>query len=203
MTRGRRTDHAPGCPPQPRPMDPPPEQAALQWLSDHGDLLYSYALPRVGGDAATAEDLVQETLLAALKADQSFKGESSRGTWLVGILRHKIIDHYRRAGRRPEMTSGWSDNDALEDLLAEGGRHDWRRASAGGVESQEFAEVLSKCLENINPALAQTFILVVMDGLTTEEACSVLEITPTNLSVRLCRARLELRRELNSRWFDE
>lgn len=185
-------------------MEQPPEHFALTWLEEHGDLLYGYALPRVGGDAAAAEDLVQETLLAALKANERYTGEASRGTWLVGILRHKIIDHYRRSSRRPERPAADSiDSEAVEALLSAGDGVRWRDRDSAALGSLEFAEVFDKCLENINPTLAEAFILMVMDGLTTEEACKQLQISPTNLSVRLCRARLELRRELNSRWFDE
>ena len=74
------------------PPDPEP------WLEKHGDYLYGYAMLRVR-DAAVAEDLVQETLLAALEGFASFGGRSSERTWLVGILKHKLIDHFRRVSR--------------------------------------------------------------------------------------------------------
>src|SRR5271165_1791769 len=70
---------------------------ASAWLERHGDALYCYARARVGA-CDLAEDLVQETLLAALEARQQFAGRSSVRTWLFSILRHKIVDLYRRGG---------------------------------------------------------------------------------------------------------
>ena len=84
------------------------------WLNDYGDMLYRYALLRVRSEA-TAEDLVQDTLLAGLQGFQNFTGQSTVRTWLVGILKHKIIDHFRK--NRHE-TSTLSESDRGEDLLA-------------------------------------------------------------------------------------
>ena len=73
-----------------------------RWLDDHGDYLFKYAVFRLR-DNNVAEDAVQETFLAALKAYQGFEGRGSERTWLVGILKHKIIDHFRRIGREAQM----------------------------------------------------------------------------------------------------
>ena len=78
-------------PSEPEKMRPNP----LEWLENHGDVLYRMALVRVG-KPDLAEDLVQETLLAAWQARDSFAGKSSESTWLVAILKRKIIDHFRR-----------------------------------------------------------------------------------------------------------
>ena len=61
------------------------------WLERYGDILFRYAVARVR-DEAVAEDLVQETLLAAIGAAETFKGRSTERTWLIGILRHKVLD---------------------------------------------------------------------------------------------------------------
>jgi len=71
------------------PMATMPDPAT--WLDQHGNALYAYALMRVR-DASIAEDLVQDTLLAAIKSVDRFKGESSERTWLIGILKHKVLD---------------------------------------------------------------------------------------------------------------
>jgi len=84
-----------------------------QWLQLYGDILYRYGLARVR-NAEVAEDLVQETLLAALKAKENYAGQSSEQTWLIGILKHKIIDSFRKASREQaqEYDDGFaSDND--------------------------------------------------------------------------------------------
>jgi RNA polymerase sigma factor (sigma-70 family) len=76
---------------------------AARWVDEHGDALYRYALGRVGR-ADVAEDLVQETFLAALRAAGSFAGRSSERTWLTGILKNKLIDRLRREGRSRPAT---------------------------------------------------------------------------------------------------
>jgi len=65
-----------------------------RWLEEHGDILYHYALGRVR-NPDVAEDLLQDTLLAAFKGAASFSGQSTERTWLVGILKHKILDYFR------------------------------------------------------------------------------------------------------------
>ena len=69
-----------------------------RWVDEHGDCLYRYALVRVRVPEV-AEDLVQETLLAALRSREKFGGRSSERSWLVGILKNKIVDYYRKLGR--------------------------------------------------------------------------------------------------------
>ena len=72
-----------------------------QWLTLHGDALFRYALVLVA-DQHQAEDLVQETLLAALEGHRRFTAGASERTWLIAILRHKAIDE-RRRGRRHDQ----------------------------------------------------------------------------------------------------
>src|SRR5499426_932035 len=81
------------------------------WLDDHGDYLFRYAIFRLR-DRTAAEDVVQETFLAALKAHGKFAGRGSERTWLVGIMKHKIVDHFRRAGR--EIAIGEDSDEAPE-----------------------------------------------------------------------------------------
>src|SRR5690242_15052958 len=69
-----------------------------RWLDEHGDYLFKYASFRLRDDNA-AEDAVQETFLAAIKAYAKFEGRGSERTWLVGILKHKITDQFRKSIR--------------------------------------------------------------------------------------------------------
>ncbi|MEN1680819.1 MAG: sigma-70 family RNA polymerase sigma factor [Planctomycetota bacterium] len=174
---------------------------ALDWLEEHGDRLFSYALSRVGGDAAAAEDLVQETLVAGIRAWPNFEGRSRVDTWLIGILRRKVIDRYRRdkrhASDEPAACEAgiFNEHGSLVDVV------EWDAAASARLESEEFARVFDGCLAELSPQLAEAFTVCVMDGLSTDEACSFLGITPTNLSVRLHRARVALRKLLQSQWF--
>lgn len=179
--------------------------SAEHWLAEHGDKLYGYALARVGGDGPAAEDLVQETLLAGLKAQASFRGESRVETWLVGILRRKIIDRYRAEQRKDKQKK--VANSGLEGVIFDSHGSlvdvtDWGEHAGDQLDSAEFRKVFDSCLADLNPVYAEAFTICVMDGLSTEEACSMLGITPTNLSVRLHRARVTLRKLLQSRWFE-
>src|SRR5262245_48628437 len=83
------------------------------WLEHHGDYLYRYALTRVR-ERSVAEDLLQETLLAAMGGFQEHEGRSSERTWLVGIMRHKIVDHFRRLARTAEFQL--SSDEGFDDV---------------------------------------------------------------------------------------
>ena len=62
------------------------------WVDQYSNALYTYAIVRVR-KPDVAEEMVQETFLAALQALKRFKGRSSEKTWLIGILKHKIIEY--------------------------------------------------------------------------------------------------------------
>jgi RNA polymerase sigma-70 factor (ECF subfamily) len=74
-----------------------------RWVDEHGDCLYRYALTRVRKEEV-AEDLVQETLLVAVRTHEKFGGRSTERSWLVGILKNKICDHFRKLGRETNFT---------------------------------------------------------------------------------------------------
>ena len=74
-----------------------------RWVDDHGDVLYRYALERVR-KPDIAQDLVQETFLAAVRTIDRFRGGSTVRSWLCGILKHKICDYYRKRGRETSFT---------------------------------------------------------------------------------------------------
>ncbi len=192
-----------------RPSTTAKSGAAERWLAEHGDALFRYACLRVR-DRDAAEDLVQETLLAALQSHRNFAGRSSERTWLIGILRHKLADHWRRIGRETPLENP-ADTGDPDDLLehvfdAENGDHwrappfHWLRPDAA-LEQQQFWRVLSGCIDALPPAHAQAFALCEIDGVTGTEACKVLDVSPTNLWVMLHRARLRLRQCLEIHWF--
>jgi RNA polymerase sigma-70 factor (ECF subfamily) len=176
---------------------------AASWLDEHGDALYRYARVRVGR-RELAEDLVQDTFVAALQARGRYEGGSSVRTWLISILKHKIIDHHRRvAASVPERVEG-PDPIRAEFFGADGL---WRRRLASwrtpekAFEEREFRDVLDACLGRLPRALASVFLLRELEGLDTEELRDRLEISEGNIRVRLHRARLLLRECLERRWF--
>jgi RNA polymerase sigma-70 factor (ECF subfamily) len=177
-----------------------------QWVDRHGGVLYRYALLRVRRPD-TAAELVQETFLDALRARPHYSGRSSERTWLVGILKHKVADHYRRGARdRPEAGDDIARAGAPAGIFDGQGHWAARPRPWGGdpsqdLERREFWEEFGRCLERLPRHLADPFLLRELDGLGGDEICQILRISPTNLWARLHRARLLLRGCLERRWF--
>lgn len=175
------------------------------WLDQHGDSLYRFALLRVR-NPTTAEDLVQETLLAAWRAKDSFAGQAAERTWLIAILKNKLIDHFRRTGRETPLPDMADTDDAIDALFIEHTDHwlhpptTWSRPD-NALEQAEFWQVLQDCLAGLPARQAQAFTLTEVDGLSTEELCKALAAQPSNVWVMLHRARLRLRECLEQRWF--
>ncbi len=172
-----------------------------QWLDEHGDALYRYALLHLR-DPHKAEDAVQETLLAALQA--RFSGAASVRTWLIGILKHKIVDQFRRDAREATDDAGVQDAADIAEQFDDTGH--WRTAPVewGNPESllgrEQFWEILQRCLGQLPERLARLFMLREVMGSDTEEVCQEMDVTPTNLWTMLHRARSGLRRCLDTHW---
>ena len=154
-----------------------------------------------------AEDLLQETLLAAVGSYHSHAGRSSERTWLVGIMKHKVIDHFRRAARNAQFQLPPED-DEFEWFEQSGPwRGHWREDQAPmtwpvqALESREFWETFEHCLSQLPPQMSIAFTLREIDGLTSTEICEILDITPNNLWVLLHRSRIKLRHLLEANWF--
>jgi RNA polymerase sigma-70 factor (TIGR02943 family) len=184
-----------------------------KWLDRHGNYLFRYALVRVH-DAAVAEDLLQETLLAAVGACESHAGRSSERTWLCGILKHKAVDYFRRVARNPEfqlMPEG--EEDGTEWFEKSGPwRGHWREDRAPiswpiqagqSFESREFWETFENCLAKLPRQMSIAFTLREIDGLSQAEICEILNVTPNYLCVLLHRSRAKLRHLLEVEWFQK
>ena len=177
-----------------------------KWLDCHGDYLYRYALVRVR-DAEVAEDLLQETLLAAVGSHQAHAGRSSERTWLVGIMKHKVIDYFRRIARNAEFQL-IPEGDETEWFEKSGPwRGHWREDRAPtswpvhALESREFWETFENCLSKLPHQMSIAFTLREIDGLTSTEISEILNVTPNNLWVLLHRSRAKLRQLLETEWF--
>jgi RNA polymerase sigma-70 factor (TIGR02943 family) len=165
-------------------------------------LRYAHAQLR---NEAWAEDAVSDTLLAALAKPQAFAGQSQLKTWLVGILKHKLIDQIRRHSREVSTTTDGDEED-LDGLLFNETGH-WRTAPAewGDPEAacgrREFFEVLEVCVDDLPGVQGRVFMMREWLELDSTEICKELGITATNLWVLLHRARLRLQACLQERWF--
>ena len=186
-----------------RDVQPEPAAAGLQWLADHGDLLFNYALSRVR-DAQIAEDLVQETLLSAIRGIDSFQHQSAPATWLVGILRHKLVDYYRVKTRERSLGTKHPEAGRFEPFSESGNWSEtvkpWGDPSAA-VTEEEFQQVMRGCMDELPELSRQAFEFRVLDDLESQETCRLLGISAKNLAARMYRARLAMRECLSRRWF--
>ena len=160
---------------------------------------------------AWAEDTVSETLLAALESSTVFEGRSKLKTWLVGILKHKIIDCLRVRSREIQLIDEGDDGDIEGAVFKDDGHyretpHEW---SAPGSTPEatlnriQFFEILEACVQQLPAPQARIFMLREWMEFSTEEICNQMTITATNAGVLLHRARLRLRECLELRWFNQ
>jgi len=175
------------------------------WLNDHGDYLYRFALARLK-DTHQAEDAVQETMLAAIK-NNSFEGDSSIRTWLTGILKHKIIDMQRKLIRE-QPVSDIIDLDAtdesMDDFFDKTGhwldKPQFFDMPDHALEQSQFLSVLDACMQKLPKKLKAIFMFRHVHEMENENICKELDITPTNAWVMLYRARMGLRKCLEMNW---
>lgn len=186
---------------------PTPDTPFDQQVADLRPYLMKFARLQLRNEA-WAEDAVSETLLAALARPQSFERRSQLKTWLVGILKHKVVDALRHHGR--EICVGEDSDDAREDPLehmafkADG--HfaetpaDWGNPEQD-LDNRQFMTILEACTERLPAVQGRLFLVREWLELSTDEICKELALTPTNLYVLLHRARLRLRECLEQNWF--
>ena len=175
------------------------------WVDEYGDYLYRYAVSRLR-DESIAQDVVQETLLAAFKGAKTFSGNSTEKTWLVGILKHKIVDYIRKASRERSYEDVSLAEGQVDDFFDRKGR--WKTGSSEWIihprkafEQKEFWDAFECCLGYLQERLRSVFVLRELEGLSAEEICKELNITSTNLWVMLYRARARLKECLEENWF--
>jgi RNA polymerase sigma-70 factor (TIGR02943 family) len=183
--------------------------AIAEQLESHRTYLLRFARLQLRNDA-WAEDAVSETLLAALAKPQAFSEKSQLKTWLVGILKYKVIDTFRQHAREVsvDMTGEGSGEDELDRLLFKPDGHfahepaDWGNPEQD-LSSRQFLMVLEMCTERMPPTLGRVFLMREWLELSSEEICKELGLTSTNLYVQLHRARMRLRECLELNWFGQ
>ena len=178
----------------------------LRDLESHRRALFKFAMAQLR-DETHAEDCVQETLSAAIQNAERYAGGSTVRTWLIGILKHKILDHFRRARR--EQTLTLSDEEATLDdfdaMFSDDGHFveppaAWANPEAS-LSEREFFDVLETCMDRLPKTTALVFRMREVMGVEVEEICRELSITANNCWVLIYRARMSLRECLDKRWF--
>jgi RNA polymerase sigma-70 factor (TIGR02943 family) len=180
------------------------------WLKSYGDYLFSYCMMRIN-HRETAEDLVQETLISAFRARESFKGESTEATWLIAILKNKIIDHYRKKDVLKDAKDYLesTDNDFSKNFfdpenghwLREASPQAWAVSADTDVERSEFTEVLRDCVHKMPAKLVPVFIAKFFDDEDSDTICKVHNISSSNYWVIIHRAKVLIRACLEKNWF--
>jgi RNA polymerase sigma-70 factor (ECF subfamily) len=177
-----------------------------KWVDLHGDILFRFAMMRVG-NPETASELVQETFLAALKSSSQFKGKSSERTWLIGILKFKILDHFRGNQKsKTEVSLQSHPGEEIDRFFQKSGPwkdhpQSWGQLPSKTLENKELLAVFQRCVRELPDRLRQIFTLREIDQIKSDEVCNVFQISPTNLVVMMHRARLRLRKCLEVKWF--
>lgn len=178
-----------------------------EWVEKYADSLFNYAIVRVS-DREAAQDLVQETFLSALRAADSFRGESTEKTWLFSILKNKIIDRYRKiATDKTSPNLDRAEDFALDEYFEEGGEWkvparplDWHAGPDEDLRSREFLGILQKCLDKLKAEWRAPFTLKYLEEMDSEEICKELGLSSSNYWVIMHRAKLVLRQCVEKNW---
>jgi len=174
-----------------------------KWIDLYSDYLFNYTITRVS-DREIAQDLVQETFLAGLKSMKNFKGEASERTWLISILKRKIIDYYRKinsnkgkAEVRINYDAAESEGDWLEERVAD----PFDKTAEDNLQNNELGDAIHNCLSKLPQKQADVFKMKTVLNYETEVICNELGITASNLWVIIHRARTAMADCLEKNWF--
>jgi RNA polymerase sigma-70 factor (ECF subfamily) len=174
------------------------------WVDQYADYLFNYAVSRVS-DTEIAKDLVQETFFAGLNSAKNYKGDAAERTWLVSILKRKVIDHYRKInskkGKAEVRINYSSDTDAEGDWLEQQVADPYSKDGDNVLENEELGDALQDCISKLPQKQALVFSMKTIQGMSTEDVCNELGINPFNLWVMIHRARTALMGCLNENWF--
>ena len=176
-----------------------------KWIDNYADYMYNYAVVRVNnGDLA--KDLVQDTFFAGLRSAKNFQGKSTERTWLVSILKRKIIDHYRKInskkGQAEVRMNFYDDGENEGNWLEERVPQSWDNQSEKSIENEELKSQLESCIDALPEKYAMVFRMKTIQEFETEEICKELDITASNLWVIIHRARTQLRKCMEDNWFN-
>ena len=174
------------------------------WVDQYADYLYNYAIARIN-DPEIAKDLVQETFFAGLKSAKNYQGNATERTWLIAILKRKVIDYYRKINSKKGKaevrinynSDSESDGDWLEEQVADPGSI----LENDAIENEELGMAIQDCIAKLPQKQSAVFTMKTIKGLSTEDICNELGINPSNLWVMVHRARTALMGCLNENWF--
>ena len=174
-----------------------------QWVEDYTSVLYSRAYHKVS-NVELAQDLVQETFLAAAEKVSGFEGRSTPKTWLFSILNNKIVDYYRKKVNQPinidsqESTHFFDQHDSWIEEKKPG---TWHEEKGNLLDDDEFQAILKMCLDALPEKWSMSVKLKYLSEKNGEEICQELGITPSNFWQIVHRAKLQLRDCIDNNWY--
>jgi len=174
-----------------------------RWIELYSDYLFNYTISRVN-DREIAKDIIQDTFFAGLKSMKNFKGEASERTWLISILKRKIIDYYRKINSKKgqtevRMTYNTEENEG--DWLEERVEDENYLNAQDILENTELGDAIYDCMSKLPKRQATVFKMKTILNYETETICNELNITASNLWVIIHRARLALAECMEKHWF--
>lgn len=174
-----------------------------KWIERYSDYLFNYTITRVN-DREIAKDIIQDTFFAGLKSMKNFKGEATERTWLISILKRKIIDYYRKINSKKgqaevRMTYNTDENegDWLEERVEDEGYLNAEEI----LENSELGDAIYNCLDKLPEKQATVFKMKTILNYETETICNELNITASNLWVIIHRARIAMAECMEKNWF--
>jgi RNA polymerase sigma-70 factor (TIGR02943 family) len=173
------------------------------WVDRYSDYLFNYSIVRVN-DREVANDLISETFLAGLKSMKNYKGEASERTWLIAILKRKIIDHYRRINSikgQAEVKFKFPQEDQEGEWLEEKVADLSYMTAEDQMENKELGLAILDCIEKLSEKQAAIFKMKTIEEIDTDTICNEYNISPSNLWVIIHRARTSLAKCLEENWF--
>jgi len=160
--------------------------AVVELCNAYFDRIYRLVLNQVDGDRDVAQDIAQETFLAAFKSAHRFRGQSKVYTWLYSIANRKVADFYRRRKREGKHRA-----DPLENQVSEA-------ETDGTVESEETSKSIQQALSCLPLHYKQVLLLKYVEEMPVAEICQVMDRSSKSVEGLLTRARRELRSELTA-----
>ena len=178
----------------------------MKWIDNYSDYLFRYTIVRVNNHEVS-KDLVQETFFSGLKSAKNFQGKATERTWLISILKRKIIDHYRKTnskkGQAEVRMNFYNDGENEGDWIEQRVPQSWDNEVEKKLENTELQYQIDLCIEKLPKKYAMVFRMKTIQEIDTEIICKELDISSSNLWVIIHRARMQLRKCLEENWFQE
>lgn len=177
----------------------------MKWIDNYSDYLFRYTIVRVNNHEVS-KDLVQETFFSGLKSAKNFEGKATERTWLISILKRKIIDYYRKTnskkGQAEVRMNFYNDGENLGDWIEERVPQSWDNDVEKKLENTELQQQIDLCTDKLPKKYAMVFRMKTIQEIDTEVICKELDITSSNFWVIIHRARAQLRKCLEDNWFN-